>query len=110
MYADILGAENVLLLNLPSRYNSHATRDLAARLAQALGANYAVMPITESYEHTVAQLEGTPITNLHTGEQFCLQLSGLVKENIQARDRGARLIAAASAAFAGFFDSLLRAA
>ena len=104
MYADILGAENVLLLNLPSRYNSHATRDLAARLAQALGANYAVMPITESYEHTVAQLEGTPITSLHTGEQFCLQLSGLVKENIQARDRGARLIAAASAAFGGAFS------
>ena len=77
---------------------------MAARLAQALGANYAVMPITESYEHTVAQLEGTPITNLHTGEQFCLQLSGLVKENIQARDRGARLIAAASAAFGGAFS------
>ena len=63
-----------------------------------------ITPITESYEHTVAQLEGTPITSLHTGEQFCLQLSGLVKENIQARDRGARLIAAASAAFGGAFS------
>ena len=104
MYADILGAENILLLNLPSRYNSATTRDLAAQLAQALGANYAVMPITESYEHTVAQLEGTAITNLATSETFHLQLSGLVKENIQARDRGARLIAAASAAFGGAFS------
>ena len=104
MYADILGAENILLLNLPSRYNSTTTKSLAQQLATALGANYAVMPITESYEHTVAQLESTPITNLGTHEAFNLQLSDLIKENIQARDRGARLIAAAAAAFGGAFS------
>lgn len=104
LYADILGAENVLLLNLPSKYNSDTTRDLAKQLAHALGANYAVMPITESYERTVKQLETTPITNMQTQEQFNLQLTTLIKENIQARDRGARLIAAASAAFGGAFS------
>ena len=104
MYADILGPENVLLLNLPSRFNSAATRNSAQQLAQALGANYAVMPISESYELTVKQLEETPITNLADGSSFNLQLSGLIKENIQARDRGARVIAAASAAFGGAFS------
>ena len=104
MYADILGPENILLLNLPSRYNSTTTQDLAYSLAKALGANYAVLPIQESYEHTVSQLSTTPITNLGTNAAFNLTLSGLVKENIQARDRGARLIAAASAAFGGAFS------
>ena len=104
LYADILGPENILLLNLPSRYNSNTTQNLAYQLAKALGANYAVLPIQESYEHTVEQLSTTPIKNLGTDAQFNLQLSGLVKENIQARDRGARLIAAASAAFGGAFS------
>ena len=104
MYADILGPENILLLNLPSRHNSTTTQDLAYSLAKALGANYAVLPIQESYEHTVSQLSTTPITNLGTSSAFNLTLSGLVKENIQARDRGARLIAAASAAFGGAFS------
>ena len=104
MYADILGPENILLLNLPSRFNSAATRNSAQQLAQALGANYAVMPISESYELTVKQLEETPITHLADGSSFNLQLSGLIKENIQARDRGARVIAAASAAFGGAFS------
>ena len=104
MYADILGPENLLLLNLPSRFNSTTTRDLAYNLAKALGANYAVLPITESYEHTVAQLSTTAMTHLQNNEAFYLELNGLVKENIQARDRGARLIAAAAAAFGGAFS------
>lgn len=104
MYVDILGPENVLLLNLPSRYNSATTQGIALQIAQALGTNYAVIPISESFEHTVAQLESTPITNFGGGAGFKLQLSGLVRENIQARDRGARVIAAAAAAFGGAFS------
>lgn len=104
IYVDILGPENVLLLNLPSRYNSATTQGIALQIAQALGTNYAVIPISESFEHTIAQLEGTPITNFADGTSFNLQLGGLVRENIQARDRGARVIAAAAAAFGGAFS------
>lgn len=104
MYADILGPEKILLLNLPSQYNSDTTKNLAYRLAQSLGANYGVIPISQSYEHTVEQLSTTPITNFSTGASFNLELSTLIKENIQARDRGARIIAAASAAFGGAFS------
>lgn len=104
MYVDILGPENVLLLNLPSRYNSATTQGIALQIAQALGTNYAVIPISESFEHTVAQLENTPVPNFAGDASFKLQLSGLVRENIQARDRGARVIAAAAAAFGGAFS------
>lgn len=104
MYADILGPENILLLNLPSKFNSETTKDLAYRLAKNLGANYGIIPISHSFEHTVEQLTTTPITNFGNGSSFNLELSTLVKENIQARDRGARIIAAASAAFGGAFS------
>ena len=104
MYAHILGPENILLLNLPSKFNSDTTKNLAYRLAKNLGANYAIIPISQSYEHTVEQLSTTPITNLGSNSSFNLELSTLVKENIQARDRGARIIAAASAAFGGAFS------
>jgi NAD+ synthase (glutamine-hydrolysing) len=104
MYADILGAENVLLINLPSIYNSETTKNIAYNLAKNLGANYAVIPISHSCEHTEEQLTTTPITNMANGSSFNLELSNIVKENIQARDRGARIIAAASAAFGGAFS------
>ncbi len=104
MYTDILGPENVLLLNLPSRYNSEATKNIAQRLAEKLHTNYAVMPITESCQHTEQQLTSTPVTNFNSNTTFNLQLSDLQRENIQARDRGARLIAAAAAAFGGAFS------
>lgn len=104
MYTDILGPENVLLLNLPSRYNSEATKNIAQRLAEKLHTNYAVMPITESCQHTEKQLTLTPVTNFSSNTTFNLELSRLQRENIQARDRGARLIAAAAASFGGAFS------
>lgn len=104
MYTDILGPENVFLLNLPSRYNSEATKNIAQRLAEKLHTNYAVMPITESCQHTEKQLTLTPVTNFSSNTTFNLGLSRLQRENIQARDRGARLIAAAAAAFGGAFS------
>lgn len=104
MYAHILGPENILLLNLPSQYNSDATKNIAHHIAQKLGTNYAVLPITESCKYTEKQLTETALHNFASGQSFHLQLSGLISENIQARDRGARIIAAASAAFGGAFS------
>ena len=99
----VLGPENVLLLNLPSRFNSAATKDLAARLAKNLGCRYAVLPIQESVELTIRQIETTPIKNLATGKSETLAVSAFMAENIQARDRSSRLLAAAAAAFDGVF-------
>ena len=104
MYADILGSENILLLNLPSKFNSATTQNLAQKLAHALGANYASISIGQSYEHTIEQLENTAIISYKDNSSFNLSINQLGRENIQARDRGARIIAAAAAAFGGAFS------
>ncbi|CVK18954.1 NAD(+) synthase [Sporomusa sphaeroides] len=103
LYASILPPENILLLNMPSRFNSQTTKDLASQLAKNLGCLYAVMPIEQSVEHTAAQISGTPIINLANGTEHQLNVSSFVLENIQARDRSSRLLAGTSAAFGGGF-------
>lgn len=103
LYAHILGPDNVLLINMPSKYNSRTTKDLAESLAKNLGCLYAVMPIQESVDLTVRQLNQTPITNQRSGENFNLAVSPFMTENIQARDRSARILAGAAASFGGGF-------
>ncbi len=103
LYTHILGAENVLLVNMPSVYNSATTKGLAQELAVSLGCNYAIVPIQESVDHTVDQLEHIPVTLLKDGSKFNLQVSSFVAENIQARDRSARVLAGVAAAFGGGF-------
>lgn len=104
LYTSVLGAENVLLVNMPSRFNSQTTKDLAHTLAQNLGCRYAVVPIEESVHRTVEQIENTPIELLNTGEKKTLAVSPFLTENIQARDRSSRILAALAAAFGGGFS------
>ncbi|WP_425057857.1 Glutamine-dependent NAD(+) synthetase [Sporomusa carbonis] len=103
LYASILGPENILLVNMPSRFNSQTTKDLAAQLSHNLGCLYTIMPIEQSAEYTANQISSTPVTNLATGKQNKLSVSSFVFENIQARDRSARLLAGIAAAFGGGF-------
>lgn len=104
LYVDILGPQNVLLVNMPGRYNSGLTKDMAQKTAQALKANYMVVPITDSVKNTYNQLTQTPVVNYNGGGQFNLSVSPYVMENIQARDRGARILAGVAAAFGGAFS------
>ncbi|KKM09371.1 NAD+ synthetase [Clostridiales bacterium PH28_bin88] len=103
LYTGVLGPENVLLVNMPSIYNSLTTRDLAARLARNLGCPYTVMPIQESVDRTVKQIGQTPVINLADGSRFHLSVTPSTVENIQARDRSARILAGLAAAFGGAF-------
>lgn len=103
LYTNILGPENVLLVNMPSMYNSQTTKDLSAKLANNLGCLYTVMPIQEVIDYTIQQISNTPVINLTNGEQQQLPISSFVVENIQARDRSSRILAGVAAAFgAGF--------
>jgi len=102
LYTSVLGPENVLLVNMPSKYNSTTTRSLAARLAQNLGCLYTVMPIQDSVDRTVKQIVETPVTSPESGD-FHLSLSSFMQENIQARDRSSRVLAGVAAAFGGGF-------
>jgi NAD+ synthase (glutamine-hydrolysing) len=103
IYGQLLAPENLLLVNMPGRFNSQTTRNLAAELAANLGAFYAEVPIQESVDLTKRQLDGIHIRSGGGKHQRKLQLSGLMMENIQARDRSARVLAAISAEFGGVF-------
>lgn len=92
LYAHVLQPENVLLVNMPSQYNSPTTITLAQRLAENLGCRYADIPIEESVALTVRQMEAAG-----------LALTPFMRENVQARDRSSRILAAAAAAFGGAF-------
>ena len=100
LFTDILGPQQVLLVNMPSRYNSELTKNLAQQLAENLGCCYTIVPVNESVAHTVEQLY-TPIHNYTSNRDFKVRLTGLMYENIQARDRGSRILAGFSAAFKG---------
>jgi NAD+ synthase (glutamine-hydrolysing) len=103
LYTQILGPDNVLLVNMPSIYNSKTTKDLSAKLAQNLGCLYTIMPIQEVVEYTTKQLGNTPIIDLKNGQEQYLKVSSFAIENIQARDRSSRILAGVAAAFgAGF--------
>jgi len=103
LYVQILGPDNVLLVNMPSKYNSKTTKDLSAKLAKNLGCLYTIMPIQSVVDHTIEQISQTPIINLTTGVEQLLKVTSFVTENIQARDRSARILAGVAAAFgAGF--------
>lgn len=103
LYRAVLEPENVLLVNMPSIYNSQTTRDLATRLAKNLGCLYTIMPIQEVFEYTSKQISRAPVVNFKDGSEFNLPVSSFVSENIQARDRSARILAGVAAAFGGGF-------
>ena len=92
LYTEVLGVENVYLVNMPSVFNSATTKNLSEQLAKNLGCKYFVVPIQESVDWTVKQLEGVGVS-----------VSSFVRENIQARDRSSRILAAMAAAVGGGF-------
>lgn len=97
IYSKILGPENVILINMPSKFNSETTKNLAYKLGENLGTIYATMSIENSLENTVAQISETKFVNLKTKEELYIAPSDFVKENIQARDRSTRILASVAA-------------
>ncbi|WP_127166024.1 nitrilase-related carbon-nitrogen hydrolase [Veillonella sp. CHU732] len=113
LYSTVLPPKNLYLVNMPSRYNSDMTKDLAYQLARNIGCHYGVFPIEEGVNATIEQLENTNFTKYNTpvipelhgdsNTTSFLQLSTLGKENIQARDRSSRILAGIASAVNGAF-------
>jgi NAD+ synthase len=80
---DALGANQVHLVRLPSRFTSAASQDDAAECAALLGAELMTLPIADS----VAALE-TTLAPLFAGRE-----PDTTEENLQARARGILLMA-----------------
>ena len=103
LYVQALGAENIILVNMPSVYSSETTKNLALKLAKNLKCLYTVIPIQDVVDYTIKQLENTPVINPVTKKEYRLNISAFIVENIQARDRSTRILAAVAAAFKGVF-------
>ena len=101
LFASVLPAENLLLVNTPTRYNSETTKNLAAMLAKNLGAPYVTVPIGEATDETAKTLAALTISRGNKKE--AITVTPLMRENIQARDRSARILAALAASVSGIF-------
>lgn len=104
LYAEILGPENLLLVNMPSEFNSKTTINLSAELANNIGCYYTTIPIGESVALTKAQINSKHVIN-GNGDKLELNLSDFDIENVQARDRSSRILSALSCAFGGVFTN-----
>lgn len=83
LLVDALGNNNVHAINMPSKYNSETTKNAAKELADNLGIDYKVISIQDSVDLTIKKLK-----------EANLEVTGLMVENIQARERGSGLLAA----------------
>lgn len=90
LYASVLPVKDILLVGMPGPFTSGTTRTLGRQLAENVGARFVEIPIAESVELTRRQLA-----------EVGLPLSDFAIENVQARDRGSRILAACAAAFGG---------
>ena len=100
VYVNAIGKDNVLLVNMPSRFNSNTTKNLAKTLAKNLGCAYMVVPIQESVDFTIKQIETCKI--IKDGEESFLKVSSFIAENIQARDRSSRILSGLAASLAEY--------
>ena len=103
LFVDALGPESVFLINMPTRYNSDTTKSIAADLAENLDAYYAVSPIEETVELTRTQLNSLTFSRSTDPSGMSILLSSFNMENVQARDRSARVLAGVASAVSGVF-------
>jgi NAD+ synthase (glutamine-hydrolysing) len=80
---EALGADHVVGVSMPSRFNSAETRSDAARVAASLGIRFLEIPIQQTYERYLELLAGP----------FGGGDPGVAGENLQARVRGNILMA-----------------
>lgn len=85
-----LGREKVLGINMPSKFNADLTKNAAKKLADNLEIEYKIIPIQEGVDLTEEELR-----------EAGFEVNELVLENIQARDRGSRILAGVAAAVGG---------
>jgi NAD+ synthase (glutamine-hydrolysing) len=83
--SQVVRPTDMWLVNMPSKYNSGTTIDIAKKLAEKIGCKYSSIPIEESVELT--------------RRQFGDGLSEFALQNVQARDRSSRILAACTSVF-----------
>ena len=103
LFAWILPPENLLLVNMPSRYNSALTKNAAADLAKNLACLYCSLNIEESVTMTERQVSPLIVQSFDGKLKQKIELSPFHLENVQARDRSSRLLSALASLLGEFF-------
>jgi len=90
---DGVGAEHVSAYNLPSPFNTEATRSIAEHLTRALGVRYGVIPISgiDAAVRTTFEGHAHPISRSLTRENLHARIRGLLMM-AESNDTGALLI------------------
>lgn len=90
---DALGPAQVTACNLPSMFNSDATKSIASRLARAFEVGYTVIPIQtiDDRVREVFEKHAHPIVNSFTRENLHARIRGLLMM-AESNDSGALLI------------------
>ncbi len=106
LMAAAVGSENVYAVNMPSKFNSELTKGAAAELARNLGINYAIYPIQASVDLTLDELADVTFVRQDESQgETHPEVTPFIIENIQARDRGSRVLAVLSASLGAVFTN-----
>lgn len=81
---EVLGPQNVKVLLMPSQFSSDHSVEDAVKMAELLGVDYNIVPISDIYKLIVSDM--APVFGENTD-------FGITEENIQARIRGMLLMA-----------------
>lgn len=103
LYRGILPPDDLMLVNMPGPFTSGTTRALAIDLAQRLGCRFTEVPIAPALDLTLRQLEVAFPGAAAPDSANPVRVTQLVRENIQARDRSSRILAALASAFGSVF-------
>jgi NAD+ synthase (glutamine-hydrolysing) len=101
IHVKALGPENVVLVNMPTQYNSGTTKGIAAEIAKNLGCPYIVVPIGD----LCSRLEDAVGNGLYSGAGTGALGYRVDAENIAARMRGAGIQAALAAGLGAVFPN-----
>jgi len=103
LYSRIVDPRNLLLVNMPGPFTSATTRNLAEQLARNLDVGYVDIPIAAGVDATHSQIHQLDVRSPSGSFEYQILLNSAAMENVQARDRSSRILAAAAAAFGGVF-------
>lgn len=118
IHVQALGKENVVLVNMPTEFNSATTKGIAATIAQKLGCPYMVVPIgdicrglessiTTPFKDIFLDKGGMGFTKVDTSNLLTpvMESYRVDSENIAARMRGAGVQAALAAGLKAVFPN-----
>ena len=99
LLAQAVGKDRVVGINMPTHYNSNATKNAARHVAEALDILYAEVPIQGAVDTIITLLNEADING--SGKM----LSELNEENVQAKIRGTDILSNLAAKYGAIFSN-----